>query len=104
MSDTYTAALIGGPKAGEVLAVADTGPVSVMVLPDDLYSVNFEPHKPLIPEQVLYERRTLSFFGKPMHFWCAPEFMGDPTNEAIARVAAHILSPLGMTLLKEGQR
>lgn len=102
MSEPYTAALIGGPSAGEVWTVLDRRPLRAMIPPADTFSTSWG--EVVEPEEVIYELRTLSFFGKPMHFWCAPEFMSDPTNEAIAQVAAHILNPLGLTLLKEGVR
>lgn len=95
----HTAALIGGPKAGEVWHVQDGRTLRVLLPPADMFSADWD--KVIEPEEVIYERRTLSFFGAPMHVWCAPEFMGDPTNEAVAQVAAHILNPLGLTLLRE---
>lgn len=102
MSDTYTAALIGGPNAGEVWTVLDRRPLRVMIPPADTFSASWD--EVIEPEEVIYELRTLSFFGSPMHMWCAPEFMGDPTKEAVAQVAAHILNPLGLTLLREAAR
>lgn len=106
MSDwTYTAALIGGPKAGEVMQVRDRGPIRVMVAPDNWRWDDTRWDEPVVPKEVLYEPRTLTFFGLPMHFWCASEFMGDShRTEFTTQVGAHILSPLGRTLLEEGTR
>lgn len=106
MSDTYTAALIGGPEAGKVYAVQDARPIHVMEPVEPWYENPLvDPSLPIETRTVFYERRTLGFFGKPMYVWCAPEFMGDTNrNEFVAQLAAHILSPLGITLLKEGQR
>jgi hypothetical protein len=102
---SYTAALIGGPKAGEVVMVRDHRPLRIMLPPEDLHvrEVDFWRTEPIVPRELVYEPRTLSFFGSPLHVWCAPEFMGDDNRaEFVTQLGGHILSPLGKSLLMEG--
>jgi hypothetical protein len=103
---SYTAALIGGPRAGEVVMVRDRGPLRTMLPPEDLgyvREIDLWRSEPVVPRELTYEPRTLSFFGAPLYVWCAPEFMGDENRiEFASQVGAHILSPLGKSLLMEG--
>lgn len=107
MSESYTAALIGGPEAGKVYGVRNREPIRMMLPRTGLHLWPYDEDlvKPIETEEMVYEPRAMEFFGAPFFVWCAPEFMGDSNrNMFAAQLGAHILSPLGLALLREGQQ